>query len=163
MAAYEYIAAELSREEQDSVREIVEAHFHQCTSKQIMDILIAEHPLCLESDLLEEFNEVVAQLAQHNQHSLQQNSKSASPLTSLASSAGKSSISEMDPEDPNNFNNSRWTAEETQRLMEYLDATKGRKSWIKCAQYVGTRSSAQCKAKHNNMRAQEITRDIFEV
>ncbi|KAJ2452889.1 hypothetical protein EV183_002626 [Coemansia sp. RSA 2336] len=159
MAAYEYIAAELSREEQDSVREIVEAHYHQCTSKQIMDILIAQHPLCLESDLLEEFNDVASQLAQSRPQP--HRVKSSSPLTSLSS--GKSGISEMDPEDPNNFNNSRWTAEETQRLMEYLDATKGRKSWIKCAQYVGTRSSAQCKAKHNNMRAQEITRDIFEV
>ncbi|KAJ2846171.1 hypothetical protein IWW36_004477, partial [Coemansia brasiliensis] len=93
MAAYEYIAAELSREEQDSVREIVEAHYHQRTSKQIMDILIAVHPLCLESDLLEEFNEIAAQLAQHNQNTQQhsplpyqqEGSKSTSPLTSLAS------------------------------------------------------------------------------
>ncbi|KAJ2820576.1 hypothetical protein IWW50_005006, partial [Coemansia erecta] len=60
MAAYDYIAAELSQEEVDSVCEIVKANYNRCNSKQIMDLLIAEHPLCLESDLLESFNRAAA-------------------------------------------------------------------------------------------------------
>ncbi|KAJ2145374.1 hypothetical protein IW136_001010 [Coemansia sp. RSA 678] len=157
VAAYEYIAAELSWEEHESVRKIVEANHGMCNSKQIMDVLISEHPLCLESDLLESFTKAAAHLPHHN-------ATTHSPVVthvSLTTVAKKAA--EEDPDDPNNVNNTRWSPDETRLLLEYLEMTRGRKNWIKCAQYVGSRSSAQCKAKHNNMRAQEITHDILEI
>ncbi|KAJ1832373.1 hypothetical protein IWW55_001587 [Coemansia sp. RSA 2706] len=152
--AYEYIAAELCREELDSVRDMVEDSYRQFNSKQIMDMLIAEHPLCLERDLLEAYTEVVAHIESQCVYE---------PPPHCESPPADKQAPEHDPEDPNHVNNTRWTPHETQRLLEYLAVTKGRKSWIKCAQYVGSRSSAQCKAKHNNMRAQEISRDSFEI
>ncbi|KAJ2501647.1 hypothetical protein GGH96_001720 [Coemansia sp. RSA 1972] len=157
MAAYEYIAAELSREEHESVHEIVEANHGMCNSKQIMDVLISEHPLCLESDLLESFTKAAAHLCHHNV-------ETRSPVvTHVSLTAVAKKTAEEDPDDPNNVNNTRWSPDETQLLLEYLEVTRGRKNWIKCAQHVGSRSSAQCKAKHNNMRAQENTHDIFEI
>ncbi|KAJ2156021.1 hypothetical protein GGF46_005465, partial [Coemansia sp. RSA 552] len=67
-----------------------------------------------------------------------------------------------DPDDPLSQQNSKWTVDEEDRLNEYLHRTQGRKNWVHCARRVRTKSSAQCKSKFNNMRAQKASRMRFE-
>ncbi|PIA17142.1 hypothetical protein COEREDRAFT_86533 [Coemansia reversa NRRL 1564] len=68
-----------------------------------------------------------------------------------------------DTEDPELNLSSKWTQEETDKLCSYLNEHQGRKNWISCARSVRTKSSAQCKAKFNNMRAQDLTRTTFDI
>ncbi|KAJ2774466.1 hypothetical protein IWQ56_000561 [Coemansia nantahalensis] len=177
---YQHIVAELSEEETASVWALVNSNGGRWTAAQMLDRLVAEHPLCLRSDLADALVACTARLRalrdkQQIQHAPQPaqpsrlpaplpsahdagqaaahqwSSPSRSPLESVSSAARKTT-------------NVRWTPKEVDRLILYLKRTKGtRKSWPDCAELVGTKTSSQCKAKYNNMRAQEGALDGYDI
>ncbi|KAJ1721882.1 hypothetical protein LPJ61_005989, partial [Coemansia biformis] len=56
---------------------------------------------------------------------------------------------------------SKWAADEIERLMVYLRSNRGRKDWRVCATLVVTKSSSQCKAKYYNLRTHGSYRGAF--
>ncbi|KAJ2708738.1 hypothetical protein H4R19_004601 [Coemansia spiralis] len=156
---YERIAAELSEEEVVSAVELLERISGWATYSQMLDALKAEHPLCLEADLADLLNHFMAAKRRAN---------IPPPITvprsgSAKTSPGKESSRQLNTEDPEIYLESKWSPSEIDRLSEYLQETKGRKNWVVCAQRVGTKSSAQCKAKFNNMRAQTNNRSPIDL
>ncbi|KAJ2161447.1 hypothetical protein GGF46_001468 [Coemansia sp. RSA 552] len=147
---YQSVAAELSDEEQRSVQKIVQRNYAQ-GSGDLVRLAQQEHPLCLEGDIRDAVINHMALILRQLPSDPPYDAPAKKDSTGLAY-----------PEDPHSGLSSRWMPDEIQHLQEYLSATKGRKNWIQCARYVGTKSSAQCKAKHNNMRVQESL-ESFEV
>ncbi|KAJ2782101.1 hypothetical protein H4R18_002469 [Coemansia javaensis] len=162
-ALYQHIAAELSDEEMASVWRTVEIHHRRCTSVQLLALLSQEHPLCLVSDLAEALVECTARLQVLTTTTAPSAKHMALPLVTVgAPAATKSSMSPEAKSGTTTGLNARWTPEETSRLLEYLRMTRGqRKSWPRCAELVGSKSCAQCKAKYNNMRAQDGALDAL--
>ncbi|KAJ2784841.1 hypothetical protein H4R18_000875 [Coemansia javaensis] len=171
---YEHVAAELSEEEIMSALEILEGNYHRANRAQLLRILSTEHPLCLEADLIELLDDF---LARKSMPAAVAPAPAAVPaaralsVVSTGSSSGGGMSPSKDPakyrslntEDPEAALDSKWTPLEIDRLRAYLMETRGRKNWVACAQRVGSKSSAQCKAKYNNMRAQSTYRSIADI
>ncbi|KAJ1727368.1 hypothetical protein LPJ61_004607 [Coemansia biformis] len=159
---YESIVAEPSVEEVASVMEILERNSRWATAPQLLAAIKAEHPLCLEADLVEVLNNFLSNKLQKQASRPYQQS-----VSSYSSSTRVSPTSEqprpINTEDPDTFLESKWNAQEIEVLREFLSLNKGRKNWVLCAKQVGTKSSAQCKAKYNNMRAQSNNRGSIEL
>ncbi|KAJ2792951.1 hypothetical protein H4R21_006086 [Coemansia helicoidea] len=169
---YERIAAEPSEEEVESIMTLLERNCGWATYPQLLDALLAEHPLCLESDLIDLLNRFMAARRRVQappppppQLYQQQQQQQYTTANSVSSRVSPCSASQRQPntEDPEIYLESKWTPTEIELLRDYLHETKGRKNWVACAQRVGTKSSAQCKAKFNNMRAQSNSRGHIDL
>ncbi|KAJ1849162.1 hypothetical protein LPJ73_003794 [Coemansia sp. RSA 2703] len=153
---YYTVVAEPSSEELSIVREIVTRNIDLLTMSTIKTLVKNELPLCLDEDIEAAIEYCLKET---------KNKSAASVLTSQAASPRVVSK----PYIPENVSKSavpnekeaisKWTDEETNKLYMYLQSVDGRKNWTACARYVGTKTSAQCKAKYNNMRAQDLPRN----
>ncbi|KAI9500360.1 hypothetical protein BX070DRAFT_237749 [Coemansia spiralis] len=56
------------------------------------------------------------------------------------------------PAEPDEKSGSRWTRDETLRLIQYVRATKGTKDWVAFAQSLGTKTPYQCTNKCRSLR-----------
>ncbi|KAJ2801826.1 hypothetical protein H4R20_003523 [Coemansia guatemalensis] len=163
--------------------ELLSKEFPLCLASDLSELVhkflssasIAAHPLPKKRALEEEPVQQVPMQRQTTMYppppnarilpgipSLAQNTQIPNYILNSSSPSPKKSRVE-DTEDPVLNLSSKWSQEETDELCAYLAETQGRKNWISCARRVRTKSSAQCKAKFNNMRAQELNRTSFEI
>ncbi|KAJ1720577.1 hypothetical protein LPJ61_006140 [Coemansia biformis] len=156
---YASVAAEPSPEESMSISSLLEQNYRQASLPELVGILKAEHPLCLESDLMKVLHGFMD--ARREAQSLQRLQQTRPFSTSAVTSPSSDRAPSTPSGDSATFLDSKWTLEETERLKAYLSKTRGRKNWPVCAQMVRTKSSSQCKAKFNNLRIQRSYRDIF--
>ncbi|KAJ2786293.1 hypothetical protein GGI15_001630 [Coemansia interrupta] len=153
---YHTIVAELSNEELSTVREIVTRNGDLLTKSTLKTLVKAELPLCLDEDIERAIeicmNDVKTKPASSIPPSVQSTPKMLN-IPSIPNGLLKPTL----PIEKESI--SKWSDEETNKLYMYLQSVDGRKNWTACARYVGTKTSAQCKAKYNNMRAQELPRN----
>ncbi|KAJ2720692.1 hypothetical protein GGI07_004459 [Coemansia sp. Benny D115] len=154
---YVNIVAELSEEERQSIRDIVNLNSDYQSITAIKALAVAEHPLCLEEDVQEAVSHFIklrkAQQATSQNYALKMSSLAHVPAQPIIKNELTTKpTGELQPY-PLIELASKWTTDETNRLIEYLRRVDGRKNWSACARFVLTKSSAQCKAKYNNMRA----------
>ncbi|KAJ2637528.1 hypothetical protein GGF40_002303 [Coemansia sp. RSA 1286] len=145
-SVYSGCVAELCQEEVAVIQEIVQRNPEYVSKAALISMVKVELPLCLEQDI-----DMVVESCLRKKQALAQ------------AEQGLKRFDVQSINTPVNINGypfaeqiSKWSPEETQKLYQFLDQVDGRKNWSACARFVGTKTSAQCKAKFNNMRAQDI-------